>query len=130
MNSKIINMAERLRDKEDAKLEALFRAGPHAGLIEDDGFSDRVVSRIRRGIWIRRWTLPIAILIGGLIAAKPAAQVLLAMVEIVTATLSATTIIPEDIRALSVDALPQATVFVFGGTLVGIIALFIKGLEE
>ncbi|MGH8166383.1 MAG: hypothetical protein ACREQ1_04050 [Woeseiaceae bacterium] len=119
-------MAERLRDKEDAMLEALFRAGPHTELIEDDGFSDRVVSRIRRGIWIRRWTLPIAILIGGLIAAKPAAQILLAMAEILTAT----PMIPEDIRTLSVDALPQATMFVFGGTLVGIIALFIKGLEE
>jgi hypothetical protein len=119
-------MADRLRDKEDARLEALFSTGH----IDDDGFSDRVVSRIRRGIWIRRWTLPIAILIGGLIAAKPAAQVLLAMVQILSATLSATTIIPEDVRTLAVHAMPQATVFVFGGTLVGIIALFIKGLEE
>ncbi|HEX6259822.1 MAG TPA: hypothetical protein VFZ51_04145, partial [Woeseiaceae bacterium] len=116
---KIIYMAERLKDKEDVRLEALFRSEP----IEDDGFSERVVSRIRRGIWIRRWTLPLAVLIGGLIAAKPAAQVLLAMAEILT-------VLPEDVRTIELDSLPQVTTFIFGGTLVGLIALFVKGLEE
>jgi hypothetical protein len=81
------------------------------------------VSRVRRGIWVRRWTLPIAILIGGLIAAKPAGQLLLAMSELLA-------VLPEDYRTLSVDALPQATMFILGGTLVGIFALFVKGLEE
>jgi hypothetical protein len=112
-------MADRLKDKEDARLEALFRSEP----IEDDGFSKQVVYRVRRDIRIRRWTLPIAILIGGLIAAKPAGQLLLAMAEIMT-------VMPEDLRTLSVDALPQVTTFIFGGTLVGILALFLKGLEE
>jgi hypothetical protein len=112
-------MAERLKDNDDAKLEALFRARP----IEDDGFSDRVVSRVRRGILIRRWTLPVAVLIGGLIAAKPAAQLLLAMSEILT-------VIPEDIRTVPLDSLPQVTTFVFGGTVAGMIALLVKGLEE
>ena len=109
-------MAERVKDKEDAKLEALFRSEP----IEDNGFSERVVSRVRRGIWIRRWTLPLAALIGGLIAAKPAAQLLLAMADILA-------VLPADVR--SVD-LPQVTTFIFGGTLVGLIALFLNGLEE
>ena len=116
---KIIYMAERLKDREDVRLEALFRSEP----LEDDGFSERVVSRIRRGIWIRRWTLPLAVLIGGLIAAKPAAQVLLAMAEILT-------VLPEDVRTFELDSLPQVTTFIFGGTLVGLIALFVKGLEE
>jgi hypothetical protein len=112
-------MAERLKDKEDAKLEALFRSGA----LEDDGFSDRVVSRIRRGIWIRRWTLPLAVLIGGLIAAKPAAQLLLAMVDILS-------VLPADVRTVELDALPQISTFIFGGTLIGIVVLFINGLEE
>jgi hypothetical protein len=112
-------MVDRLKDKEDARLKALFRSEP----IEDDGFSERVMARVRRGIWIRRWTLPIAVLIGGLIAAKPAAQILLAMAEVVT-------VITEDMQAVPLDSLPQATVFVFGGTLVGVVALFIKNLEE
>lgn len=112
-------MAERLKDKEDVRLEALFRAEP----IEDDGFSERVVARIRRGIWIRRWTLPLAVLVGGLIAAKPAAQLLLAMAEILT-------VLPEDVRTIQLDSLPQVTTFIFGGMLVGLIALFVKGLEE
>ena len=119
MTSKIINMAERLKDKEDAKLEALFRSEP----IEDNGFSERVVSRVRRGIWIRRWTLPLAALIGGLIAAKPAAQLLLAMTDILA-------VLPADVRSVELDSLPQVTTFIFGGTLVGLVALFLNGLEE
>ena len=112
-------MADRLKDKEDTRLEALFRSEP----IEDDGFSERVVSRVRRGMWIRRWTLPVAMLVGGLIAAKPTAEILLAMSEVLSAMTGG-------FQALPVDSLPQATLFVFGGTLVGIVALFIKGLEE
>lgn len=119
IRKKIIIMAERLKDKDDARLEALFRSAP----VDDAGFSDRVVSRVRRGIWIRRWTLPLAMLIGGLIAAKPAAQLLLAMAKILT-------VLPEDVRTLQLDSLPQVTTFIFGGMLVGLIALFVKGLED
>ncbi|HEX5764874.1 MAG TPA: hypothetical protein VFY27_04850 [Woeseiaceae bacterium] len=112
-------MAERLKDEYDAKLEALFRSAP----LEDDGFSKRVVWRVRRGIWIRRWTLPLAILVGGLIAAKPAAELLLGMAEILA-------VLPEDVRNLELDALPQVTTFIFGGMVAALIGLFLKGLEE
>lgn len=67
MESKIINMADRLKDKEDRKLEALFASEP----IADNGFSARVVSRIRRQIWVRRLALPVAFVIGAAIAAQP-----------------------------------------------------------
>ncbi len=70
MTSKIINMAERLKDSEDLKLEALFRSEP----VLDDGFSVRIVSRVRRRMWIRRLSLPTAIAIGAIIAAKPLMQ--------------------------------------------------------
>ena len=64
MTSKIINMAEKIRAAEDQLLESMFRIEA----IDDDGFSARIVGRIRRGIWLRRLTLPIAMLIGGAIA--------------------------------------------------------------
>jgi hypothetical protein len=63
-------MVERLKDKEDLKLEALFRSES----VADDGFSARVVSRVRRQMWIRRLSLPTALVIGGVIAVKPLLQ--------------------------------------------------------
>ena len=63
-------MAERLKDKEDLKLEALFGSEP----VRDDGFSARIESRIRRQMWIRRLSLPTAFVVGALIAAKPVMQ--------------------------------------------------------
>ncbi|MEX2496030.1 MAG: hypothetical protein WD448_08080 [Woeseia sp.] len=112
-------MAERLKEKEDEGLEALFRSGT----IEDNGFSNRVMARVRRGIWIRRWTLPTAVLLGGVVAAKPAGELLMAMAK-------ALTVMPQDFRSLPLESLPQATVFILGGAAIGIFALFIKALEE
>jgi hypothetical protein len=63
-------MAEKIRDAEDQLLESMFRSEP----IEDAGFSDRIIGRIRRGIWLRRLSLPVAMLIGGAIAIKPLLQ--------------------------------------------------------
>jgi hypothetical protein len=63
-------MADRLKDSEDLKLEALFRSEP----VPDDGFSATVESRVRRRLWVQRLSLPIAFVIGAVIAAKPLAQ--------------------------------------------------------
>ena len=63
-------MAERLKDSEDLKLEALFRSEP----VLDDGFSASIVSRVRRRMWVRRLSLPTAFAIGVIIAAKPLMQ--------------------------------------------------------
>ncbi len=63
-------MAERLKDSEDLKLEALFRSEP----VSDDGFSASIVSRVRRRMWVQRLSLPIAFVIGAIIAAKPLMQ--------------------------------------------------------
>ncbi len=63
-------MAERLKDSEDLTLEALFRSAP----VLDDGFSARIVSRVRRRMWIRRLSLPTAFAIGVIIAVKPLMQ--------------------------------------------------------
>ena len=63
-------MADRLKDSEDLKLEALFRSEP----VQDDGFSASVVSRVRRRMWVQRFSLPTAFIIGAIIAAKPFMQ--------------------------------------------------------
>ena len=56
MTSKIINMAEHIKDDADRMLESMFASDP----VPDDGFSVRVVRKVRRRIWVRRLTLPIA----------------------------------------------------------------------
>lgn len=66
MTSKIINMAERMKDAEDRQLESMFDLTP----IADDGFSGKIVRKLNRSLWIRRLTLPIAAAIGGAIALK------------------------------------------------------------
>ena len=63
-------MADKIKDAEDRLLESLFRSE----LIDDDGFSGRIISRIRRRIWLRRLALPIAMLTGAAIAIKPLMQ--------------------------------------------------------
>ena len=70
MTSKVINMVERMKDDEDLVLEALFSAEP----IADEGFSNKVVSRVRRRLWIRRLSLPVAAVVGLVIALPPALE--------------------------------------------------------
>ena len=59
-------MVEKLQDAEDRLFTALLRADE----IGDEGFSNRVVARIRRDIWLRRLALPVAMLLGGAIALR------------------------------------------------------------
>ena len=96
MTSKIINMAEKLKDAEDRLLEAMFAAEP----IADDGFSSRVVKRIRRRLWLRRLTLPVALVIGGAIAIKPASELVIAVSKLLA-------VVPEGIVEAPVAWLPQ-----------------------
>ena len=72
MNSNVISMVERMKDKEDLALEALFASEP----IADDGFSRRVIARVRRRQWVRRLALPVAAALGALVAAKPAMSII------------------------------------------------------
>ncbi|MGI9199501.1 MAG: DUF5056 domain-containing protein [Woeseiaceae bacterium] len=65
-------MAEKIQDAEDRLLDEMFQADGTE--ITDDGFSDRVVRRIRRQMWVRRLALPIAMIVGAAIALKPATQ--------------------------------------------------------
>ena len=100
-------MAEKIRDAEDRMLESLFASEP----IADDGFSQRVVGQIRRRIWIRRLALPVAMLIGGAIAIKPASQLLVAASKLLTA-------VPQDVVVGSADWLPAVSGIAISGAFI------------
>ena len=112
-------MADWNKDGEDRLLESLFAAAP----IGDDGFSERVVRRIRRRIWVRRLALPIAILAGAVVAARPAMQ----LVEVATALLG---ILPSRWTTLPIDMLPQLPVLLTGGSLLVVGMLTARMLAE
>jgi hypothetical protein len=59
-------MAEHRDDNQDRYLRTLFAEPP----IADDGFSRRVVRKIRRRLWVDRLAMPVAILIAAAVAAR------------------------------------------------------------
>ena len=106
-------MADKIKDADDLLLESMFHPEP----IADDGFSMRVVRRVRRKLWIRRLSLPIAAAIGVSIAAKPLAG-------LVTAVFGVLAALPVDI-AVPADSLPPLHFIVSGaiilfGALIGL----------
>lgn len=103
-------MADRLKDSEDLKLETLFRSEP----VPDDGFSVRVVSRVRRRMWVRRLTLPIAFVIGAAIALKPLAELATLVPKVVS-------IVPQSL--VSVFDLPIGNIFQGPTIILGIMLL-------
>lgn len=119
MKFKIINMAEHLKDADDRMLEALFAAGP----VADDGFSDRIVRRIRRRFWMRRVCVTVALLIGGAIAFKPS----LALAGIVVQLLAD---LPGRVLGISADAVPSATMLAGGGMLFLLVFVALRFLED
>ena len=122
MTSKIINMVDRLKDKEDLALEAMFRSGP----VDDDGFSARVVTRVRRRVWVRRLSMPIAILIGSAFAVGPIMEVLSVLPGLATSVFGASFSIDQ----LPFGELPQVSTILFGGSLVMAMLLASRVLEE
>lgn len=119
MISKIINMAEKMQDSEDRALESLF----HSGAIADNGFSDRVVARIRRQTWVRRLTLPVALILGATIALKPATQ-LIAVGSQIYGSLSTESMVLQSVSAT------QLPVFAMVGAALAIAVLMFRLSEE
>ena len=123
MKSAIINMVDRMKDSTDLKLESLFASDS----IADDGFSATIEKRIRRQLWVRRLTLPIAVLIGGLVSAKPLAG-------LVTALFKLAAVVPvnvtDNLAPLSSGSLPQFSTIMFGGILVLAFVLITRLLED
>jgi hypothetical protein len=106
LKSKIINMAEKIKDAEDRLLESLFESPPLA----DDGFSAGIVGKINRQLWLRRLTLPVAAVIGGVVAFKPLAGV-------VTTLANFSSLIPEDLVSGAASSIPQFQTIVLGAVL-------------
>ena len=119
MTSKIINMADRMKDAEDRLLEAMFETTP----IADNGFSVRIVRRIRRRLWVRRLALPIALLLGGSIAFRPVLQLL-------DAAATLTSVLPGEWAAMPLDRIPQLPVVLMGAALLAVAMLTARMLEE
>jgi len=112
LTSKIINMAEKLKDAEDRLLESMFRSEP----IADEGFSGRVVARIRRRLWVQRLALPIAMLVGGAIAVKPATQLVAAASKLLT-------VVPQGVLDVPTTWIPQVQNVAYGATLTQTVVL-------
>ena len=123
MKSVIINMADRMKDAEDRKLESLFASAP----VADDGFSKRIERRIRRHLWVRRLALPVALVIGGSIAVKP-------LVNLLTALFRFVSVLPDNVSsnfgAVSSIALPQMSTLMMGGMLVLVAVMIMRMLED
>ena len=112
-------MVDKTSDTEDRLLESLFRAEP----IADDGFSARVVSRVRRGIWFRRLAVPVAAVIGGAIAIRPATELIATLVQLYG-------LVPAEIVALPMKFLPQFQLVVLGGMLFAVALTLVRFIDE
>lgn len=112
-------MADRLRDDVDAELTALLAAAP----IADDGFSDRIVRRIRRRLWVRRLAISVAAIIGGAVALNPLASLVAFLAEFLRS-------LPFDVVAPAAGLLPSLPLIGLGGLLLVAMLLGLRLLDE
>ena len=119
MKSNIINMADKMADAEDRWLESVFQSEP----VADDGFSKKVIAKIRRRVWINRLALPVAALIGALFAVKPATQLVMALLPFLN-------VVPVDMLNSPLQFLPQLQLVILGGMTFFAAILVYRMLEE
>ncbi len=119
MTSKIINMADRIKDAEDRLLESMFATGP----VADDGFSDRIVRRIRRRVWLRRLAMPVAVLLGAAIAIEPVVSLFQTMSGL-------TALMPDTLFDLPEGWIPQLQTVVLAGMLVVTAIFGLRMIED
>ena len=112
-------MVEKTKDAEDRILGELL----DSPRLADDGFSNRVVRRIRRRLWLRRLTVPVAGTIGGVIAFKP-------LTGLVSLAKNLSALIPENFVAMATGSIPQFQTLVLGAVLLGVCLLGLRLLEE
>ena len=106
-------MAERLQDAEDRFLDSILKSSP----ITDDGFSARIVTRIRLHLWVRRLALPVAVLIGGSIAIKPVMQLTTAATKLLTVVPAEMFEVPAEVFDVPMAWFPQIQMVVVGAML-------------
>lgn len=119
MKSKIINMADKTSDAEDRLLKSVFDSEP----IPDNGFSARIVFRIRRRTWVNRLALPVAAVVGAAFALKPATQLIVALLPLLD-------VVPIDIASAPMTMLPQLKTLMLGGMMFAAGVILFKVLEE
>ena len=119
MTSKIINMAERIKDEQDRLLESMFESAP----IADNGFSKQIVRRIRRKLWIRRITLPAAVLIGGLVAFRPVVGLAKGVYQVVAS-------MPIDLVPSLESSLPSLQLIVMGALILFVVMFSLNMIED
>ena len=112
-------MAEHIKDEQDRMLEAMFASES----VADDGFSARVVSKVRRRIWVRRLTLPIAVMIGLAISFKP----IMGLVSMVAGLLK---LVPQDFVHVPLELLPQLPMIALGAMLLATCMVGLRALED
>jgi len=114
LKSKIINMADKTSDAVDRLLASAFDAPP----IADDGFSDGIISKIRRRIWVNRLALPVAILVG------------VALLQLINALLPLLNVMPVELASVPMQFMPQIQLIVMGGMAFAAGITLLKMLEE
>jgi len=119
LTSKIINMAERIKDEQDRLLESMFESAP----IADNGFSKQIVKRIRRKLWIRRITLPAAVLIGGLVAFQPVVGLLKGVYQVLAS-------MPIDLVPSLESSLPSLQLIVTGALILFVVMFSLNMIED
>ena len=116
-------MAEKIKDAEDRLLESLFESAP----IADDGFSAKVVGKIRRRLWLRRLTLPVAAVIGGAFAIKPLAGLAMTIANLSS---SMSSLVPEELVSATSEIVPQAPLVVLGAMLLAACMVGLRAIED
>lgn len=119
MTSKIINMAERIKDEQDRLLESMFESPP----VADGGFSKQIVGRIRRKLWIRRITLPAAVLLGGVVAYPPLAALVKGVYQLLLS-------MPGDLVPSISGSMPSLQLIVTGALVLFVTLFSLNMLED
>ena len=119
MTSKIINMADSIKDAEDRFLESVFRTDSLA----DNGFSRMVMRRIRRRLWVKRLAMPIAVVVGAAVAFKP-------LVGLVTMLAGILQLVPNDMLVSVSHELPHLSTYILGAMLLAACLLGLRTIEE
>lgn len=112
-------MAEKMTDAEDRRLASLFATEP----LLDDGFSEAIVRRVQRRLWLRRMVLPVAAVVGAVIAFKP-------LVAFVGALKDLASLIPLNAIGVSETSAPQFSLVVLAALLFTAVLLGTKILDE
>ncbi|MBT8091662.1 MAG: hypothetical protein KJN77_01410 [Gammaproteobacteria bacterium] len=112
-------MAEKIKDADDRRLESMFLGPP----VADDGFSDVVMKRIRRKLYFRRLTLPVAAILGGLLAFKPVAGLVVSVYRILLG-------MPNDFLTSAAGYLPSLQLTVTGGLILFVVLMSLSMLED